>query len=115
MKFYDIEDIERGDTDPPESQKRNAPAPRPFKGSAARPPTERLLSLSTSDGRRMFVDAGFVVGVWEPEGTQKAQGLGAVVFFNGAMGGVSGVSVRESLEEVHAAWRMALGLKGGVQ
>ena len=104
MKFLDIEDI---DIEPAESP----PATRP--GTARAP--ELIMPLTSIDGRKLFVAADFIAAVLEPDGMQKSQGVGALVFFRDIAGGASGVNARETHDEVHAAWRMALGLKGGVQ
>lgn len=105
MKFLDIEEIER-----------KTPAPRPESDEApelSKP--SGIVALTGADGRKVFVATAAISAVWETEGVQKSQGCGAMIYFSAAAGGCAGVTVRESHEEVIAAWRMALGLKGGVQ
>lgn len=75
----------------------------------------KIVTVTAVDGRAVAIAANYIAAIYEPIGTDKAAGIGAQVFYKGIAGGASGVNTKESHDDLLAAWRMALGVKGGVQ
>lgn len=74
-----------------------------------------IIEFTDHDGCKVAIAADFIAAIMEPLGPLKAKGVGAVVAMKHPAGGANGFNAVEPYEDIHAAWRIAMGMKGGTQ